>query len=93
MVYVHIPKGFENSANKRMVCKLIKVLYGLKQAPRLWYEWLSQFWLEKLGLKQINADHSIFITTSRINGLIVSTFVDNIKVMGIKGSEYIEKSS
>ncbi len=34
LVYVQIPKGSENFANKRMVCKLLKALYGLKQAPR-----------------------------------------------------------
>ena len=41
LVYMQIPKGSENSTNKRMVCKLLKALYGLKQAPRFWYEWLS----------------------------------------------------
>lgn len=91
VVYMQIPKRSENSANKEMVCKLLKVLYSLKQAPRLWYEQLSQFLLEKLGLKQINADHSIFVTTSGINGWIVSTFVDDIKVMGVKRSSYIER--
>ncbi len=30
LVYVQIPKGFKNSANKKMVCKLLKALYGLK---------------------------------------------------------------
>lgn len=62
LVYVQNPKGSKNSINKGMVCKLLKALYCLKQAPRLWYERLSQFLLEKLDLKQINADHSIFVT-------------------------------
>lgn len=44
-----------------------------------------------MGLKQINADHNIFITASEINGPIVSTFLDDIKVMVIKGSGHIEK--
>lgn len=35
LVYVQIPKGSENSTNKGMVCKFLKVLYGLKQAPKL----------------------------------------------------------
>ncbi len=91
LVYVQIPKGSENSANKGMICKLLKTLYGLKQAPKLLYERFSQFLLEKLGLKQINADHSIFVTTLGINGPIISTFVDDIKVMGVKGSGHIEK--
>lgn len=71
LVYVQIPKGSENSNTKGMVYKLLKVLYGLKQALRLWYERLSQFLLEKLGLHRINADHNIFVTTAGINGPIV----------------------
>lgn len=74
-----------------MVCKLLKALYGLKQAPRLWYKRLFQFLLEKLGLKQINADHNIFVTTSEINVPIVGIFVDDIKVMGVKGLGHIKK--
>lgn len=74
LVYVQIPKGSESSAKKGMVCKLLKALYGLKQAPRLWYERLSKFLLEKLGLQRINADHSIFVSSAGINGPIVSNF-------------------
>lgn len=74
-----------------MVCKLLKALYGLKQASRLWYERLSKFLLEKLDLKQINAGHSIFVTSAEINGPIFRTFVDDIKAMGVKGSGHIEK--
>lgn len=44
-----------------------------------------------LDFKQINADHSIFVKVTGINKSIVSTFIDNIKVMGIKKSNYIEK--
>ena len=74
-----------------MVCKLLKALYSLKQAPRLWYKWLSKSLLEKLGLHQIKADHSIFVTEVDIQGPIVSIFVDNIKIMGVKGSGFIER--
>lgn len=44
-----------------------------------------------MGLKQINADHSIFVTASRINGPIFSIFVDDIEIMGVKGLEYIKR--
>ena len=91
LVYVQISKGSENATNKEMVCKLLKAFYGLKQAPRLWYERLSKFLLEKLGLKQINVDHSIFVSSSGINRPIVSIFVNDIKVIGIKRLGHIKK--
>ena len=74
-----------------MVCKLFKTLYRLKQLPDLWYERLSDFLLQKLGLSCINADHSIFITLAGLDGPIVSTFVDDIKLMGTKGSGTIQR--
>lgn len=89
LIYVEMPKETETEANKNMVCKLLKALYGLKQSPRLWYERLSAFLLEKLGLRRTHADHSIFITKAGLNGPIVSTFVDDIKIMGTKGSGFI----
>lgn len=91
LIYVEMPRGTETDANKNMVCKLLKVLYGLKQSPRLWYEQFSSFLLEKLGLQRIHADHSIFISKAGINGPVVSTFVDDIKIMGVKRSGMTEK--
>lgn len=91
LIYVEMPKGTETNATRDMICKLRKALYGLKQSPRRWYKRLSSFFLEKLSLRQINADHSISITSAGLNGPIVSTFVDDIKIMAIKGSGLIEK--
>lgn len=91
LVYVEIPKGSETEANRDMVYKLLKALYGLKQSPRLWYEQLSGFLLEKLGLMRINADHSIFVTKEGLDGPIVSTFVDDIKIMAPKESGAIDR--
>ena len=91
LVYVQIPKGSEDSTNKGMVCKLLKALYGLKQAPRLWYERLFKFLLERLGLRGINVDHSMFVTASGSNRPFISTFVDGIKVIGVNGSGHIER--
>lgn len=91
LIYVEQPKGTESEATKNMVCKLLKALYGLKQSPRLWYERLSSFLLEKLGLSRIHADHSIFISSAGLNGPIVNVFVDDIKIIGMKGSESIAR--
>lgn len=86
LVYVEIPKGTESATNRDMVCKLLKALYGLRQSSRLWYKRLSNFFLEKLGLRRINADHSIFVTNAGLDGPVVTTFVDDIKIMAPKGS-------
>lgn len=91
LIYVKIPKGTKTEANKNMVCRLLKALYGLKQSPRPRYERLSTFLLEKLGLKRTYANHSIFISEAGLNGPIVSTFIDDIKIMGPKGSDFIRK--
>lgn len=84
LVYIQISKDSEDLTNKSKICKLFKALYRLKQAPMLWYKRLSKFLLEKLGFSQINADHSIFVTTAKIHWPIISTFVDDIKVMGVE---------
>lgn len=91
LIYVEMPKWTKTKANKNMVCKLLKALYGLKQSPRLWYKRLSAFLLEKLGLRRTHANYSIFITKAGLNGPIVSTFVDDIKIMRTKGSGFIGK--
>lgn len=89
LIYVEIPKRSEIKANKKMICRLLKALYGLKQSLGLEYERFSGFFLEKLGLARIHADHSIFITETDFNGPIVSIFVDDIKVMAPKRSGII----
>ena len=89
LVYVDIPKGSETEANRSMVCKLRKALYGLRQSPGPWYERFSNLLLQKLGLSRLNVDHSIFVTEAGLNGPVVSTFVDDIKIMAPKGAGII----
>ncbi len=91
LIYVETPKRLETEANKNMVCRLLKALYGLKQSPQLWYERLSGFLLEKLDLARIHSDYSIFITKAGLNGPIVSMFVDDIKIIALKGSGIIQQ--
>lgn len=44
-----------------------------------------------LGLHQIDANYNIFIIKTGIKSLIVSTFVDDSKIMGPKGSKVIKQ--
>lgn len=91
LVYIEISKDTETKANCNMVCKLLKTLYSLKQSPCLWYKRLTNFLLKKLGLKQINADHSIFVTKASLDRPIISIFVDNIKIITPKNSGMIKR--
>lgn len=84
-------KKIQKLGQQKTVCKLSKAFYNLKITLRLWYKWLSQFLLKKLGLKQTTIDHRIVVTIIEIIRSIVSTFLDNIKVIGVKRSVYIEK--
>ncbi len=91
LIYMQISKGTETEATNNMVCKLLKAFYGLKQSPRLWYKRLSTFFLEKLGLKRIHADHSIFVLGEGLKGPLLSVFVDDIKIMAPKDSGIIQR--
>lgn len=90
-MYVEIPKRTESASNQDMVCKPLKALYGLKQSPHLWYKRLSSFFLKRIGLKQINIDHSIFATSAGLDGPVVSMFVNDIKIMASKESGIIKR--
>ncbi len=90
LLSVEMPKGYYNEYES-MVYRLNKAFYGLKQSPHLWYKRLSSFLLEKLGLTRINSDHSIFITRQGLEGLFVSTFVYEIKIMGPKNTWVIAR--
>lgn len=90
LIYIKILKDTKINITQDIVCKLHKALYKLKYLLRLWYEYLAIFLLEKLGIKRINADHSIFISLFGLNDLIVSIFVDDIKIVALKGSGFIE---
>lgn len=89
-IYLEILTGTKTEANCNMICKLLKALYGLKRSPRLLYKRLMNFLLEKLSLKQINTDHSIFVTKTDLDRPVVSTFVDDTKIMAPKNSGIIK---
>lgn len=89
-VYIEIPKSTKTKTNCNMVCKLLKTLYGLKQSPRLWYKRFANFLIKKLSLKWINVNHNIFVTKAGLDGPVVSTFVNDIKIIAPKDSGMIE---
>ncbi|RVW81044.1 Retrovirus-related Pol polyprotein from transposon TNT 1-94 [Vitis vinifera] len=81
-VYMEIPPGFEESMAKNQVCKLQKSLYGLKQSPRTWFDRFTKAVL-KLGYKQGQADHTLFVKKSHAGKLaILIVYVDDIILSG-----------
>ena len=85
-IYVQIPTGFTIPG---MVCLLKRAFHGLKQSPLLWYEKLSGFLLEKLGLIRLHSDHGIFASKEELKRPIVSLFVDDLNILAPKKTGYI----
>lgn len=52
---VERPKGYIESGDEDLVCRLHKCLYGLKQAPRVWNNHFDDF-LKRVGLKPSESD-------------------------------------
>lgn len=91
LIYIRQPKSIEIKEIQNFIYQIHKIFYSLKQSLRLQYRRLLTFLLEKLELQLINIDHSIFITLLAINRSIISIFVDNIKIMAPKKSDFIKK--
>lgn len=67
-VFMQQPKGYENEANSRLVCKLHKAIYGLKQLPCVGNEKFKSTLVE-LGFVPTKSD--------TIVGAIIITGSDN----------------
>ena len=59
-IYMKMSLSFGQGAGYNTVCKLKKSLYELKQSPRAWFKKFS-ITLNRLGYKQGQADHILFI--------------------------------
>ncbi len=87
-IFVQQPLGFEELAQDGMplVCQLQRTLYGLKQSPRYWYKTLRAV-LVSMGLTRLEADHYVVvgkIPGSRLEGVIVLVYVDDLLITGPK---------
>ena len=77
-VYVQQPVGFEDGTNR--VCKLTKALYGLKQSAREWEQHFKVL-ANKLNLRSLNVDQSVYISKDPNQILILIVYVDDILAM------------
>jgi hypothetical protein len=74
--YLKPPEGLYLSPGK--VFKLRKGMPGLKQSGRIWNRKITTFF-EQLGLKAIQADHSVF--TNQDRSIIIALWVDDIVIL------------
>jgi hypothetical protein len=61
-IFMEIPKGFqvEGENSKDYVLELHRNVYGQKQAGRVWYKYLSNILIHKVGFKQSKVDECVF---------------------------------
>jgi len=62
------------------VAKLNKALYGLKQSPRLFYQFITNIFVNKLGFEIIPIDEGVFIHPEK--RLLIACHVDDLLVAG-----------
>ena len=76
-VYMKAPPGFSSDFTPGERYKLNKAFYGLKQSPRAWFRRFTTA-MTKLGYKQSNSDHTLFLKrkNDRITCLII--YVDDM---------------
>ena len=63
-IYMEQPKGFVESGQEHLVCRLRKSLYGLTQAPRQWYKKFDDF-IQSVGFSKSDEDHCLFTKTTQ----------------------------
>ncbi|KAG8491024.1 hypothetical protein CXB51_014147 [Gossypium anomalum] len=91
-VYMDVPPGFDPNTGQ-VVCRIKKALYRLKQSPKAWFERFTKVML-KLGYKQSQGDHTLFVKHSFSRGVtVLLVYVDDIIVTGdnLEGMENLKK--
>jgi hypothetical protein len=78
-IYMEQPLGFVTNSN--LVFRLKMSLYGLKQSPRASYAKIDNFFL-RLGFKQRESDHILYVLHSNGDTLIVVVYVDDLLITG-----------
>lgn len=82
------PEGL-SLPHQNMVCGLHKSLYVLKQASRQWHAKLTKA-LESKGLKQSNADPSLFTQRSNRDFIALLMYVDDV-LLAKNNEEFISE--
>jgi len=78
-VYMQQPRGYVQSGQEGMVCRLKKAIYGCKQASRLFHQQVRRALLG-MGAVQADADECLFILRKRDAWIKVLVHVDDFAV-------------
>jgi hypothetical protein len=85
-LYVRLPEGEwpDPYGRTRPLVKLNKTLYGIKQANREYYEEVSDFIVDDLGLQASIAAPGLFFggNLGEENGVLIPVYVDDIMFIG-----------
>eukprot|EP00300_Choanocystis_sp_HF-7_P017515 c19752_g1_i5.p1 GENE.c19752_g1_i5~~c19752_g1_i5.p1 ORF type:complete len:498 (-),score=52.56 c19752_g1_i5:1067-2560(-) len=81
-VFMQQPEGFVMMGREEDVCELRLALYGLKQAARAWYERLTSFLGNSLGMTQSPHDNCLFTLTVETAELTLVIYVDDLVFTG-----------
>ncbi|KAL0324624.1 UNVERIFIED_CONTAM: Retrovirus-related Pol polyprotein from transposon TNT 1-94 [Sesamum calycinum] len=82
-VYMEQPPGYVAQGEKQhMVCKLKNVIYDLKQSSRAWFDKFSRI-IGEFGFLWCQADHSIFVQTTRSGMVVLAVYFDDILITGV----------
>ncbi|KAL0339266.1 UNVERIFIED_CONTAM: Retrovirus-related Pol polyprotein from transposon RE1 [Sesamum angustifolium] len=81
-VYMEQPPSYvAQGERQRMVCKLKKAIYDLKQSPRAWFDKFSRI-IDEFGFSRCQADHSVFVQTTKSGMVVLAVYVDDILTTG-----------
>lgn len=80
-VYMSFPQGFNSTAGKHTIFRLLKSLYGLKQASRQWDLKITTALLS-FGFIKSRLDYSLFTRRSCGKIVVVLVYVDDLLIIG-----------
>ncbi|KAK4389731.1 Retrovirus-related Pol polyprotein from transposon RE2 [Sesamum angolense] len=82
IVYMEQPPGYvAQGETQHMVCKLKNIIYGLKQSSRAWFDKFSRI-IGEFGFLRCQADHSVFVQTTRSGIVVLPVYFDDILITG-----------
>ena len=75
------PKGFKQSGNEHLVCRLKKSLYELKQSPRQWYKKFD-FYMIQIGYTHCEHNCCVYVKSLKDEShIFLLLYVDDMLIV------------